>query len=365
MCRAQRSILYTIFMDKLFLGMLLFIPVTVAAQFIGVSPMIVFILAALAIIPLAKYIGEGTEELAGRTNAAFGGFLNATFGNATEIIIGILALKAGLVEVVKASITGSIIGNILFVLGFAIFFGGLKHQKQTFSATAAKAAGSTLLLAVIALVIPAIFSLTSENAGINTNTGTTDTLSIVVSVIMMIAYALSLLFTLRTHKHLYSIEVEKYEPKWSVGKSLAVLLASTVMVAWMSEILVGSIEPLVTQWGWTELFIGVILIAIIGNAAEHASAVTVALKNRMDLALQISIGSAIQIAMFAAPLLVLVSLFFPKHMGLVFNTFELVAIIFSVFIANAVAEDGESNWFEGAQLLAAFAIMAVAFFFHS
>ena len=346
-------------MNKVFLGLLAFVPIAAIAALGGASAGVTFFLAALAIVPLAKYIGEATEELAGRTNPALGGFLNATFGNATEIIIGLFALQAGLIEVVKASITGSIIGNLLLVLGMAVFFGGIKREKQTFSATAAKAAGSTLLLAVIALVIPAFFIQTAP--GVSPHA--INVLSVFVAVIMIGAYIANLLFTLHTHKHLYQ-EVDKYEPKWSISKSVVVLLVSTVVVAVMSEILVGSIEPLVASWGWTELFIGVILIAIIGNAAEHVSAITVALKDRMDLALQISIGSAIQIAMFAAPVLVLASFFFPVHMPLVFNTFELIAIIFSVFIVNAIAEDGESNWFEGVQLLAAYAIIAVAFFFH-
>ncbi|HVZ76208.1 MAG TPA: calcium/proton exchanger [Candidatus Paceibacterota bacterium] len=345
-------------MNKLFLGLLIFVPLAAAAEATGTTAIVTFFLAAIAIMPLAKYIGEATEELAGRTNSAVGGLLNATFGNATEIIIGLFALQAGLVEVVKASITGSIIGNLLLVLGMAVLFGGWGKEKQTFSATAAKATGSTLLLAVIALVMPAIFLLTAPQSS-----AVVDTLSIFVAVIMIGAYAANLFFTLYTHNHLYR-DVEKFEPKWSVGKSLLILFVSTVVVAWMSEILVGSIEPLVESWGWSELFIGVILIAIIGNAAEHVSAITVALKNRMDLALQISIGSAVQIAMFAAPVLVLASFFFPVHMGLVFNVFELVAIIASVFIANSISEDGESNWFEGLQLLAAYAIMAVAFFFH-
>jgi Ca2+:H+ antiporter len=345
-------------MNKVFLGLLVFVPITIGAEFLGVAPSYVFFLAAIAIIPLAKYIGESTEELAGRTSPALGGLLNATFGNAPELIIGLFALNAGLVEVVKASITGSIIGNLLLVLGMAIFFGGIKREKQTFSATAAKAAGSTLLLAVIALVIPAIFLITAPQS-----TAVVDTLSVFVAVIMIGAYIANLLFTLYTHNHLYK-DIEKFEPKWSVAKSITILLAATAVVALMSEILVGAIEPLVVSWGWTQLFIGVILIAVIGNAAEHLSAITVAMKNRMDLALQISIGSAIQIAMFAAPTLVLLSLFFPTHMGLVFNTFELAAIIFSVFIVNSISEDGESNWFEGVQLLAAYAIIAVAFFFH-
>jgi Ca2+:H+ antiporter len=345
-------------MDKFFLGLLVFVPIAVTAQFVGASPLYIFVLSALAIIPLAKYIGEATEELSGRTTPALGGFLNASFGNATEIIIGIFALNAGLIEVVKASITGSIIGNLLLVLGMAIYFGGLGKEKQTFSASAAKATGSTLLLAVIALVMPTIFFLTAPQSG-----ALDDTLSIFVAVIMIGAYVANLLFTFYTHTHLYR-DLEKFEPKWSMQKSIGVLLVATLIVAWMSEILVGSIEPLVTTWGWSQLFIGVILIAIIGNAAEHVSAITVAMRNRMDLALQISIGSAVQIAMFAAPFLVLISLFFPTHMGLVFNAFELVAIIFSVFIVNSISEDGESNWFEGLQLLAAYAIMAVAFFFH-
>ena len=347
-------------LDKIFRFLLLFIPVVFIAKFIGASPLVMFVLSALAIIPLAKFIGEATEELTVYTGPAIGGLLNATFGNATELIIGIFALQAGLVEVVKASITGSIIGNLLLVLGTAIFFGGLKREKQTFNATAAKASGSTLLLAVVALVIPAVFLLTSAIP----STVVIEKLSIVVSVIMIGAYLASLFFSLYTHKHLYTEDVGKYEAKWSVKKSVIILLISTVAVAFMSEILVGSIEPLVVGFGWTELFIGVIFVAIIGNAAEHVSAITVAVKGKMDLALQISIGSATQIVMLVAPLLVLVSLFFQTQMSLVFNTFELVSIIFSVFVVNSIIEDGESNWFEGIQLLMAYFIMAVAFYFH-
>ena len=292
---------------------------------------------------------------------SLGGFLNATFGNATELIIGIFALQAGLIEVVKASITGSILGNLLLVLGTAIFFGGIKKTKQTFNATAAKASGSTLLLAVTALVIPAIFLQTSS---ISPTGGVIEKLSILVAIIMIVSYLASLVFSLFTHKHLYTEDVGKYQAKWSIKKSIIVLIISTVAVAFMSEILVGSIEPLVASFGWTELFIGVIFVAIIGNAAEHTSAITMAVKGKMDLALQVSIGSATQIAMFVAPALVLISLFFPTNMSLVFNTFELVAIIFSVFIVNAVIEDGECNWFEGVQLVMAYIIIAVAFFFH-
>lgn len=347
-------------MNKIFLSLLVFAPVTVIAHFAHVSPLIVFFLSAIAIIPLAKYIGEATEELSVYTGPALGGILNATFGNATEFIIGIFAIQAGLVEVVKASITGSIIGNLLLVLGMAMLAGGWKRKKQEFNRTASMASSVTLLLAMIALIIPAIFLLTAPSAGKEI----IEELSISVSILMILVYAASIFFSLYTHKHLYAAEVGKEEANWSKKKSIIILLVSTVAVAWMSEILVGSIEPLVASLGWTELFIGVVVVAVVGNAAEHTSAITMAMKNKMDLALQISIGSATQIVMFVAPLLVLVSLFFEEPMNLVFNTFELIAIVLSVLIANLVVEDGESNWLEGLQLIMAYAIMAVAFFFH-
>lgn len=340
--------------------MLAFAPVTVIAHYAHVSPLVVFFLSALAIIPLAKYIGEATEELAVYVGPALGGILNATFGNATEFIIGIFALQAGLVEVVKASITGSIVGNLLLVLGMAMLAGGWERKKQEFNRTASMAGSVTLLLAMIALIMPAIFLLTAPGAGKEI----IEELSISVSILMILVYAASIFFALYTHKHLYAAEVGKEEANWSKKKSITILLVSTVAVAWMSEILVGSIEPLVASLGWTELFIGVVVVAVVGNAAEHTSAITMAVKNKMDLALQISIGSATQIVMFVAPLLVLASLFFKEPMNLVFNTFELIAIVLSVLIANLVVEDGESNWLEGLQLVVAYAIIAVAFFFH-
>jgi len=347
-------------MNKIFLGLLIFAPVAIIAEFAHVSPSWVFFLAAIAIIPLAKYIGEATEELSVYTGPALGGVLNATFGNATELIIGIFAIQKGLVEVVKASITGSIIGNLLLVLGMAMFFGGWKKKTQTFNKTASMASAATLLLAVIALVVPAIFLQTAPESG----SRIIEELSIAVAILMIIVYCAHLWFTLYTHKHLYAAEVGKEEANWSKAKSITILLIATLAVAWVSEILVGSIEPLIAKLGWTELFIGVVVVAIIGNAAEHTSAVTMAIKNKMDLALQVSIGSATQIVMFVAPVLVLVSLFFHDRMNLVFNTFELIAIVLSVLIANLVVEDGESNWLEGLQLMMAYAIMAVAFFFH-
>ncbi len=340
--------------------MLAFVPVTFAAKLFGVSPIWLFFLSAVSIIPLAKYIGEATEEISTRTGPALGGFLNATFGNATELIIGVLAIKAGLIEVVKASITGSIIGNLLLVLGMAMFFGGRKRKKQEFNKTAVLASSSTLLLAVVALVMPAIFLQTVPSVGV----GTIENLSVFVSVCMIVIYAANLWFSLFTHKHLYTEDVGNYESYWTMRKSVIILLAATFAVAWASDILVASIEPVVAQFGWTELFVGVVFVAIIGNIAEHTSAITVALKNRMDLAIQIAVGSASQIAMFVAPALVLASLFFKTQMSLVFNTLELVAVIMSVLVVNSAVQDGESNWLEGVQLMFAYAIIAAAFFFH-
>lgn len=346
--------------NKIFAGLLIFVPVTLVIHYLNLSPSVVFFISALSIVPLAKFIGEATEELAVHTGPALGGLLSATFGNATELIISIFAIRAGLIEVVKASITGSIIGNLLLVLGMAIFFGGIKFKTQKINRTAAMASAATLLLSVIALIIPAIFLQTAPEVG----GMIIEELSVTVAILMILIYIASLFFTLKTHKHLYTEEVGKFEARWSMQKSAIVLLAATLAVAWMSEILVGSIEPIVQSLGWTELFIGVIFVAIVGNAAEHASAITMAVKNKMDLAMQISIGSATQIAMFVTPILVLVSLLFKNQMSLIFNTFELIVIVLSVLIANLIVEDGETNWFEGLQLVAAYAIIAVAFFFH-
>ncbi|MEI6478934.1 MAG: calcium/proton exchanger [bacterium] len=349
-------------MEKFFLVLLVFVPITIVADIMHLPAIALFLLSAFAIIPLAKFIGEATEELTVYTGPGIGGFLNATFGNATELIIGILALQAGLIEVVKASITGSILGNLLLVLGMAIFFGGRKRERQKFNITVAKASCSTLLLTVIALVIPAVFLQTSPGV----DSGVVEKLSIAVSIMMILAYIASLYFSLHTHKHLYSQDVasSEIEAKWSRSKSISILFFATIAVAVMSEILVNSIEPIVVAFGWTELFIGVIFVAIIGNAAEHVSAITVAIKDKMDLALQVSIGSATQIAMFVAPALVLASLFFKVQMSLIFSNFELVSLIFSVLVVNSIIEDGESNWFEGVQLLVAYIIIATAFFFH-
>lgn len=347
-------------LENAFKVLLVFVPLSLCAEYMHSSPIAIFILASLAIIPLAKFIGESTERISARTGPALGGLLNATFGNATELIISFFALQAGLTEMVKASITGSIIGNLLLILGMAFFFGGLGKDQQEFNTTAAKTSASTLLLATAAIVMPAVFVLTSENP----SAATIETLSIAVSIIMAVSYLASLLFSLYTHKHLYTADTTEYIARWSVKKSIAVLLASTVAVAVMSEILVGSIEPLAESLGWTELFIGMIFVAIIGNAAEHVSAITVAIKGRMDLALQIAIGSTTQIAMFVVPVLVFISYSFETPMNLIFSTFELAAIVSSVFIVKSIIEDGKSNWFEGLQLLGTYEIMVVVSFLH-
>ena len=350
-------------MNIIFPVLLTLIPIAFTAHFLHASALTVFLLSAAAIIPLAKYIGEATEELAIRTNPAIGGLLNATFGNATELIVSIFAIQAGLVQVAKASITGAILGNLLLVLGTAMLVGGRKRERQTFNATAAKTACSMLVLATTALVVPAVFLITAGES----HADDVGMLSIFVAILMMIAYAANLYFTLHTHKHLYEEEMadeKAFLPKWSVRKSIIILSASTILVAVLSEMLVGEVREVVAAFGWTELFIGVIVVAIVGNVAEHLSAITAALKNKMDLSIQIAVGSATQVVMFVAPALVLISLFFGEPMNLVFNTFELVTIIFAVFVTNAVVEDGESTWFEGFQLVVAYIIMAVAFFFH-
>jgi Ca2+:H+ antiporter len=347
-------------MNVIFIALLAFTPLALGASFLHASPLIVFMLSAVAIIPLAKFIGDATNALSTHTNPGVGGLLNATFGNSTELVVGILALHAGLITVVKASITGSILSNLLLVLGTAILAGGWKRERQKFNATAAKAAGSMLLLATIGLVIPAVFQLTVPML----QEPTLMQLSVFVAVLMIIAYFAQLFFTLSTHKHLYQNEENSETSKWSVRMCIAILGATTIAVALVSNTLVNSITPLVINYGWNELFIGVIVIAIVGNAAEHTSAIQAALRNRMDLALAISLGSATQIVMFVAPALVLLSLVLGHPMDLVFTLFELIALIFAVFVTNSVIEDGESNWLEGVQLLIAYIIMVVAFFLH-
>jgi Ca2+:H+ antiporter len=350
-------------------SLLIFVPVALLVRFLRLGDLWLFITSAAAIIPLAKILGTATEELASRLGSGIGGLLNATFGNAVEMIIAYFALQAGLYEVVKASIVGSILGNLLFVLGLSIFLGGLGRNKQTFNRTASGVAASQLILASAGLFIPAAFVITSPQAAVTTDLK--EELSVGVALILLGSYVAQLLFALRTHKHLYVGDASDEETaavmhgaSWSIGHSIAVLAASTITVAFMSEILVEGIEYLTAQIGLTELFVGIILVALIGNAAEHLTAVTVAMKNKMDLALNIAMGSTLQVALFVAPALVLIGLVIGRPLDLVFNLFELAAIGVSMLIVTAITQDGESNWFEGVQLLATYAILAIAFFFH-
>ena len=345
---------------KILKFMLLFVPISFIGKFLNFSPTIMFILAALSIIPLAGIMGKGTEEISSYTGPKIGGFLNATFGNATELIISFFALKSGLFEVVKSSIAGSIIGNILLVLGASMFIGGLKHKTQNFNINVVETTSSMLLFSLIGLCVPAFFTHTINANLLNTRY---EGLSLVVAIVMFILYILSLIFSFFTHKDLYATttEEEGHESKWSLKKSIAILIIATVIIAIESEFLVGGIEDITSKLGLSEFFVGIILIPIIGNAAEHSTAITMALKNKMDVAIEIALGSSLQIILFVAPVLIFLSLLFTP-MSIIFNPFELVSLIASVIIANKVASDGQSNWLEGAQLMAVYFIIAAGFF---
>ena len=345
-------------------ALLLFIPIAFIVKFLHLSEIWLFVTSAAAIIPLAKILGAATEELALRVGSGIGGLLNATFGNAVEMIIAFFALQAGLYEVVKASITGSIIGNVLFVLGLAIFLGGLGRDKQTFNRTAAGVSASQLTLAAAGLFIPAAFALTTPASELTEFLR--EEVSIGVALLLLASYIAQLIFFLRTHKHLYTEEEEldMHGQAWSIRHSIIVLVGATIFVAFMAEFLVEGVNYLTEQLGFTELFVGVILVALIGNAAEHLTAVIVAMKNKIDLAVNIAMGSTLQVALFVAPVLVLVGFFIGKPLDLFFSLFELAAIGVTMLIINNITQDGESNWFEGLQLLALYAILAVAFFFH-
>ena len=345
---------------KILKFMLLFVPISFIGKFLNFSPTIMFILASLSIIPLAGIMGEGTEEISSYTGPKIGGFLNATFGNATELIISFFALKSGLFEVVKSSIAGSIIGNILLVLGASMFIGGLKHKTQNFNINVVETTSSMLLFSLIGLCVPAFFTHTINPNLLNTRY---EGLSLVVAIVMFILYILSLIFSFFTHKDLYATTTkeEGHESKWSLKKSIAILIITTVIIAIESEFLVGGIEDITSKLGLSEFFVGIILIPIIGNAAEHSTAITMALKNKMDVAIEIALGSSLQIILFVAPVLIFLSLLFTP-MSIIFNPFELVSLIASVIIANKVASDGQSNWLEGAQLMAVYFIIAAGFF---
>ena|SRR5204863_2412154 len=348
-----------------------FIPVAIALELGHASDAAVFITAALGIIPTAALMSEATQELATRAGPGIGGLLNVTFGNAPELIIALFALGDGLQEVVKAALVGSIAGNVLLVLGAAMLLGGLGRQKQTFSVTTASAQTSMLLLAAAALFMPAVFALVEGN-GLPSAGATrldfsaeVEHLSLAVALVLGVTYIAGLVFSLHTHRDLFN---PKYEDEgaagWSVRRSVALLALAGAAVGVMSEIMVGSISAASHSLGLSEFFIGAIVVAIVGNAAEHWVAVAVAMKDKMDLAVNIAIGSSTQVALFVAPVLVIVSFFLgPFPMALVFNGFELGAVLLTVLIANYVTNEGESNWFEGFQLLAVYAILGIAFFY--
>ena len=344
---------------KILKYLLIFIPISIIGEFMHLPPTVMFVLAALSIIPLAGLMGEATEEISFYTGPKIGGFLNATFGNATELIISFFALKAGLFDVVKASIAGSVIGNILLVLGASMLFGGLKHKNQTFNKKVIEVSSSMLLFAVIGLCIPAIFTHTIDPKLLNTRY---EGLSIVVAIIMFAIYILSLVFSFFTHKDIYSIDHEEEgSAKWSLKKSIIILAITTILIAIESEFLVSGVDSITATLGLSEFFVGIILIPIIGNAAEHSTAIVMAMKNKMDVSVEIAVGSSLQIILFVAPVLIFLSLLFTP-MSIVFNQFELVSLIVSVLIVNRVASDGESNWLEGVQLLSVYLIIAAGFF---
>jgi Ca2+:H+ antiporter len=350
-----------------------FIPIAILLELTHASPAIVFITSALGVIPTAALMGRATEELAARSGPGIGGFLNVTFGNAPEIIIALFALNEGLQEVVKASLIGSILGNILLVMGMAMLIGGLPRERQRFNATAANLTALMLLLAVVALIMPAVFELVQgtglprpDAEAVNYDADV-EKLSVGVALILLGTYVAGLVFSLRTHKDLFNPEHEDEDhvgEPWTVRRSVIMLAIAGVAVGLMSEILVGSISEASESIGLSPFFVGVIVIAIVGNAAEHWVAIYFAAKDKMDLAVNIAIGSAAQIALFAAPLLVLVSLFLGEFpLALVFNGFELGAVVLAVLIALEVTHEGESTWFEGVQLLAVYAVLGVTFFF--
>lgn len=345
-----------IFTIMVFIG----VPLTIVASLMHWSSIVMFIICSVTIIAISSFMGRATESLAIVSGPRIGGLLNATFGNAVELIISIFALQAGLIGVVLASLTGSVLGNLLLVGGLSFFLGGIKFKRQKFSIHDARHNSGLLVFAVIvAFVIPEIFSMSM-------NETKTIQLSVGISIIMIVLYLAGLFFKLVTHRGVYTHDedtsTEHEDPEWSKKKALMILVLSTLAVAYVSENLVHTFESVGEQFGWSELFIGVIIVAIVGNAAEHSSAILMAMKNKMDVAVEIAIGSTLQIAMFVAPVLVLISLFMPKTMPLVFTIPELVSMATAVLLTISVSNDGESNWFEGLTLLAAYLIMGIGFY---
>jgi Ca2+:H+ antiporter len=346
---------------------LLFVPASFWLGLSHAAPTAVFVVSCIAILPLAALMGAATEHLAHRSGPGIGGLLNATFGNAAELIIGFMALRAGEQEIVKASLTGSILGNMLMVLGLAMLVGGWRHKELVFNRMTAEVGSGMMVLATVALVIPAIFaSLTHHREPDHL-----ESISLEISVVLIFTYVASLLFSLWTHQQLFAPPADAHatgaaEPKerpWSLARSLAVLLGSAVLIGFVSEFLVGAIHEAGEALGLGKVFMGVVVIAVIGNAAEHSTAVLMAAKNKMDLAFGIAMGSSMQIALFVAPVLVIAGHLIGQPLGLEFTLLEVAGVMLSVMAVAHLASDGRTNWFEGVQLLAIYAILAVAFFY--
>jgi Ca2+:H+ antiporter len=343
--------------------LLVFIPISIAAENLHWGTMTVFVTSALAIIPIAIWLSTATEEVALVTGPAIGGLLNAVFGNATELIISLVALQAGLIDIVKASITGTIISNLLLAMGLSMFFGGLKYKEQEFKPIVARVNGSSMTLAVIAILLPTLATYTS----LKPNTIATEQLSLTVAVVLIMVYLLTLVFSLKTHSYLYEVSVleleEEAHEKPNLLLWLGVLLVSTLAVAYESEMFVGVVEEATKGLGLTPLFTGIILLPLVGGAAEYVTAVGVAMKNNMDLSVSVAMGSSLLVALLMAPLLVLVGYAIGQPMNLSFNLFEVVAVAVAVIVANLISLDGRSNWLEGVLLLATYVILGAAFYF--
>lgn len=347
-------------------GLLAFIPISIAAEKLEWGALAIFITAALAIVPLAIWLSTATEEVAVVAGPSIGGLLNAVFGNATELIIAVVALRAGLVDIVKASITGTIISNLLLVMGLSMLLGGLRYKEQKFQPVVARANGSTMTLAVTAIVLPAMVISTSNVV----EPKAIENLSLFVAIVLIAVYAATVLFSLKTHSYLYDVGVADLEAEGHAGEKpnltlwIGVLLISTIAVAFESEIFVGAVEEATAGLGLTPLFTGVILLPLVGGAAEYVTAVRVAIKNNMDLSVSVAMGSSLLVALLVAPLLVLLGRAIGQPMDLSFNLFEVVAVTLAVAVANVITLDGQSNWLEGVLLLATYAVLGAAFYFH-
>jgi Ca2+:H+ antiporter len=351
--------------DKILNALFIFVPIAIWLGLTESSPSSVFLVSCLAIIPLAGLMGRGTEHLTRHVGPGLGALISSSFGNAAELILAFIALREGHIDVVKASLTGSIIGNMLLVLGLAMLLGGWRHKELHFSRAAAESNSSMMFLAVVALVIPAIYARVSEHK----HPEHIESLSLDIAGILMLTYAASLVFSLKSHRHLFQPEVEPAAshhgggPGWSVARSVGTLLAAAVGVAVIAEFLVGAVEAAGAALGLGDVFMGVVVLALVGNAAENSTAIQMAMRNQMDLALAIAVGSSMQIAIFVAPLLVFAGHLMGRPLGLEFTILEVTAVMLSVGTMTLLIRDGRTNWFEGLQLLAVYGILAMAFYF--